>query len=141
MREILSKNQKSKKKNLASLQWPLLSLAPASNPKDGHQSLHLGPLSTLRIFWKIWAPPCVRFCSDERRSLPLSKTQRCWCRSHSAPLHQTTAGHNPGDDTSLKEPDQEQAPAVVEAAGSFLPLSSPAANKSSAPHSSANILI
>ena len=46
-------------KNLASLQWPLLSLAPASNPKDGHQSLHLGPLLTLRIFWKIWAPPSL----------------------------------------------------------------------------------
>ena len=40
-------------------------------------------------------------------------------------LHQTTAGHNPGDDTSLKEPDQEQAPAVVEAAGSFLPPTPP----------------
>ena len=33
----------SSKKGVASLQWPSLSLAPVSDPTDGHQSLHLGP--------------------------------------------------------------------------------------------------
>ena len=39
-----------KKQRLASLQWPSLSLAPIPDPKDGHQSLHLGHYSASRIF-------------------------------------------------------------------------------------------
>ena len=48
-------------------------------------------------------PTCVWFCSDERRSPPSLKDSKMLVPITFRSLHQTTAGHNPGDDTSLVE--------------------------------------